>query len=153
MIWDKQWKSRGGSMEKMSLWSSWGHSPRELWMEIFSRLLWRLFHSLSDFVYVIGQSGTFKTLKQQGQTWHRPMAHPWVFRYISYSTTLAEHAIHCLRHVCSRLFIEIPTTLHSGWQHYHGPTNVGAMVKALSGLQTLTREQPGETVSLLWGSL
>ena len=29
---------------------------------------------------------------KQGSTWHGPMAHPIVFRYLSYSTTLAEHA-------------------------------------------------------------
>ena len=34
---------------------------------------------------------------KQGPTRHRPMAHPVVFRYVSYSTTLAEHAVHCLR--------------------------------------------------------
>ena len=41
---------------------------------------------------------------------------PVVLKYLSYSTTLAEHAIHCLRrcrplaglgHVCSRLFSEM----------------------------------------------
>ena len=36
-------------------------------------------------------------LKEQGPTRHRPMAHPVVFRYLSYSTTLAEHAVHRLR--------------------------------------------------------
>ena len=34
---------------------------------------------------------------KQGPTRHRPMAHPVVFRYVSYSTTLAEHAVHRLR--------------------------------------------------------
>ena len=33
---------------------------------------------------------------KQGPTRHRPMAHPVVFRYLSYSTTLALHAIHPL---------------------------------------------------------
>ena len=34
---------------------------------------------------------------KQGPTRHRPMAHPVVFRYLSYSTTFAEHAVHRLR--------------------------------------------------------
>ena len=34
---------------------------------------------------------------KQGPTGHRPMAHPVVFRYLSYFTTFAEHAIHRLR--------------------------------------------------------
>ena len=34
--------------------------------------------------------------KQQGPTRHRPMAHPVVFRYLSYSTRLAQHAVHRL---------------------------------------------------------
>ena len=34
---------------------------------------------------------------KQGPTQHRPMAHPVVLRYLSYSTTLAEHAVHHLR--------------------------------------------------------
>ena len=38
-----------------------------------------------------------KTILKQGPTRHRPMAHPVVFRYLSYSTTLAEHAVHRLR--------------------------------------------------------
>ena len=52
--------------------------------------------------------------KKQGPTRHRPMAHPVVFRYLSYSTTLAEYAFHRIHrgarpsaglgHVCSRLF-------------------------------------------------
>ena len=50
---------------------------------------------------------------EQGPTRHRPMAHPVMFRYISYSTTLAEHAFIAydgawpsagLGHVCSCLF-------------------------------------------------
>ena len=66
------------------------------------------------------------------------MAHPLGFRYLSYSTTLAEHAVHRLRqcrpsaglgHVCSRLFNEMMSDLPTGWPHDHGPTNVGAMVK------------------------
>ena len=35
--------------------------------------------------------------KQQGPTRHGPKAHPVVFRYLSYSTTFAEHAVHRLR--------------------------------------------------------
>ena len=51
--------------------------------------------------------------KKQGPTWHRPMDHPLVLRYLSYSTTLAEHVIHLQRqcpalaglgHVCLCLF-------------------------------------------------
>ena len=34
---------------------------------------------------------------KQGLTRHRPMAHPVMFRYLSDSTTLAEHAVHRLR--------------------------------------------------------
>ena len=34
---------------------------------------------------------------KKGPTRHRHMAHPIGFRYLSYSTTLGEHAIHCLR--------------------------------------------------------
>ena len=36
-------------------------------------------------------------LFKQVPTRHRPMTHPVVFRYISYSTTLAEHVVHRLR--------------------------------------------------------
>ena len=35
--------------------------------------------------------------KEQGPTRHRPMAQPVVLRYLSYSTTLAEHAVHRLQ--------------------------------------------------------
>ena len=35
--------------------------------------------------------------KKQGRTRHRPMAHPVVLRYLSYSTTLEKHAVHRLR--------------------------------------------------------
>ena len=68
---------------------------------------------------------------KQGPTRHRPMAHPVVFRYLSYSTTLAEHAWPSakMEHVCSRLFNEMMSDLPAGWPHDHGPTNVGAMVK------------------------
>ena len=38
-----------------------------------------------------------KKKKKQGPTLHRPMAHPVVLRYLSYSTTLADHAVHRLR--------------------------------------------------------
>ena len=68
------------------------------------------------------------------------MANPVVFRYLSYSTTLAEYGFHWfiavpgLRPawdmfvlVCSvNLLLSDPPT---GWPHDHGPTNVGAMVK------------------------
>ncbi len=36
-------------------------------------------------------------LHKKGPTGNRPMAHPIVFRYLSYSTTLAEHAVHRLQ--------------------------------------------------------
>ena len=36
-------------------------------------------------------------VKKQGPIRHRPMAHPVMFRYLSYSTTLPEHAVHRLR--------------------------------------------------------
>ena len=39
----------------------------------------------------------FRTLIKQGLTLHRLMAHPVVCRYLSYSTTFAKHAVHCLR--------------------------------------------------------
>ena len=52
----------------------------------------------------------FSEDRKQGPTWHRPMAHPVVFKYLSYSTKLAEHAYGGarpwagLRHVCSFVF-------------------------------------------------
>ena len=42
-------------------------------------------------------SARTRTIIKQGPTRHRPMAHPMVFRYLSYSTTLKEHAVHRLR--------------------------------------------------------
>ena len=60
------------------------------------------------------------TILEQGPTRQRPMAHLVVFRYISYFTTLAEHAVIAydgarpsagLGHVCSRLFREMVTEL------------------------------------------
>ena len=59
------------------------------------------------------------------------MAHPVMFRYLSYSTALAEHAVHRLRQcpafgqAGARLFLSVcemtPDLL--GWPHDHGPTN------------------------------
>ena len=60
--------------------------------------------------------GTTRCRRKKGPTRHRPMAHPVVFRYISYSTTLAEMPVIAyggarplagLGHVCSRLFSEM----------------------------------------------
>ena len=68
---------------------------------------------------------------KQGPTRHTPRAHPVVFRYLSYSTTLAEHAVHRLRpgHVCSCLFNEmISQSDPEWWRDDYGPTNDGAMV-------------------------
>ena len=39
----------------------------------------------------------WQSVTKQGPTRHRLMAHPVVFGYLSYSTTLAEHAVHRLR--------------------------------------------------------
>ena len=74
--------------------------------------------------------------KKQGPTRHRPMAHLVVFRYLSYSTMLAEHAIHRLRRCLA--FDRAGTSLFSAvqsddqwvshppteWPLDHGPTNV-----------------------------
>ena len=65
------------------------------------------------------------------------MAHPVVFRYLSYYTTLAEHAIHRLRQrlafgragTCLFSSVQLEVTESTGWPHDHGPTNIGAMVK------------------------
>ena len=54
-----------------------------------------------------------QNVNKKGPTRHRPMALPVVFRYLSYSTIFAEHAIHSLR----------------WWPHDHGPTNGRAMLK------------------------
>ena len=49
-------------------------------------------------IYLLKYRQTQRCFQQkQGPTRHRPMAHPVVFRYVSYSTTLAEHAVHRLR--------------------------------------------------------
>ena len=64
--WDKLWKSRGCSLEKLSLGSSWGRNPRKLPRDSFSRLP-EAFHFYSDSVNPIGQSWTFKTLKSLKQ--------------------------------------------------------------------------------------
>ena len=63
-----------------------------------------------------------KTRADTAQT-HGPP--PIVFRYVSYYTTLAEHAV--LRSV--QLDTESVSDVLNGWPHDHGPTNVGAMVK------------------------
>ena len=47
-------------------------------------------------MWLVGTKDLTDQLKQ-GPTRHRPMAHPVVFRYLSYSTTFAEHAVHRLR--------------------------------------------------------
>ena len=68
------------------------------------------------------------------------MAHPVVFRYLSYSTTFAEDDIHCLRRCPNYgragtfLFLSVNmkrsvSHVRTGWREDHGPTNVGAMVK------------------------
>ena len=80
--------------------------------------------------------------EEQGTTLHRPMAHPVVFRYLSYSTTLAEHAVHRLRRcpafgragTCLFLSVQLQVSqsinhLLTTWWDDHGPTNFGAMVK------------------------
>ena len=60
------------------------------------------------------------------------MAHPIVFRYLSYSTTLSEHADHCIRRCPA--FGRAGTYLFSSVQlddmvaTWPWPTNVGAMV-------------------------
>ena len=56
------------------------------------------------------------------------MAHPVVFGYPSYSTTLSEHAVHRLRQLDGQS-VSDPLT---GWPHDRGPTNVRAMVKKIS---------------------
>ena len=42
-------------------------------------------------------SKAFSITNKQGPTQHRHMAHPVAFGYSSYSTALAEHAVHCPR--------------------------------------------------------
>ena len=75
--------------------------------------------------------------KKQGLTRHRPMAHPIVFRYLSYSTTLSEHAVHYIRRCPAfgrsgtYLFssVQLDGNPPAGWPHDHGPTKIGAMIK------------------------
>ena len=47
--------------------------------------------------YSFGQIMSPATPVLKGPTWHRPMAHPVVFRYLFYSTSFAEHAVHPVR--------------------------------------------------------
>ena len=95
---------------------------------------------LNGILYLDNLGGEGPVNKKQGPTRHRPMAHPVVFRYLSYFTTLAEHAVHCLRRcpafgragTCLFLSVQLDVShLATGWPHDHGPTNVGAMVKIL----------------------
>ena len=91
--------------------------------------------------FLIGTDVGTQVTGKQGLTFHRPIAHSIVFRHLSYSTMLAEHAVHRLRqcpafgppgHVCSCLFSQILAYHHpNGWAHDHDPTNVRAMVKIL----------------------
>ena len=48
------------------------------------------------FFFIIKIKFVLPFIIEQGPTRHRPMAHPVVFIYLSYSTSLAEHAIHRL---------------------------------------------------------
>ena len=69
------------------------------------------------------------------------MAHPIMFRYLSYSTTLAKHAVHRLRQcpafgragTCLFLSVQLDgesvSDILNVWTHDHGPTNVRAMLK------------------------
>ena len=66
------------------------------------------------------------------------MTHPVMFRYLSYSITLAEHAAHHLRRcpafcrdgTCLFLFVQLDAHHPpNGWTHDLGLTHVGAMVK------------------------
>ena len=79
------------------------------------------------------------------------MAHPVMFRHISYTTTLAEHAVHRLRQspafgragTCLFLSVQLddqsPT---NGWRKDNGPTNVGAMVKTTGVINNSTYTLP-----------
>ena len=65
-----------------------------------------------------------------GPTLHRPMAHPVVFRYLSYSTMFAEHDNHQPGWDMFVLVCSLDAPYHpNGWPHDHGPTNVEAIVK------------------------
>ena len=76
-------------------------------------------------------------LVKPGPTRHRPMANPIVFRYLSYSTTFAENAVHCLRRCPAfgqawtclfssvQLDGESASDLPTGWPHDHGSTTSG----------------------------
>ena len=86
--------------------------------------------------------------RKQRSTRHRPMAHLIVFRYLSYSTTLAKHAVQCLRRcpafgrAGTCLFSSVQwiyqwvSDLPTWWLHDHGLTNVVAMVKSALGNKT-----------------
>ena len=89
-------------------------------------------------------------IKKQGPTRHRPIAHPVVLRYCSYSTTLAEHTVHglqrCLAFVRAGtcLFLSVnmkwlPSHVLTGWRDDHGPTNVRAMVKTVNTVKMTLR--------------
>ena len=69
---------------------------------------------------------------KQGPTRHRPIAHPIVFRYLSYSTTLTEHGFHRLGRCPAfgqAVQLEVTDPL-TGWPQDHGPSNIGPMVKS-----------------------
>ena len=53
----------------------------------------RIFRGYKEILYIEYLEGNSE---KQWVTRHRPMAHPVVFRYLSYSTRLAEHALHRL---------------------------------------------------------
>ena len=74
--------------------------------------------------------------EKQGLTRHRPIAHPVVFRYPSYSPMFGEHAIHCLRRCPAFGRAETCLFLSVQWNHQWATlqqgghmTNIGAMVK------------------------
>ena len=68
---------------------------------------------------------------KQGPTRHTPMAHPVGLRYISYFTTLAEHAVHRLLRPCWDGFVLACSVRWSvshpptGWPHDHGRLTSG----------------------------
>ena len=45
--------------------------------------------------------------QKQGPTRHRPMAHPALLRYLSYSTTLTEHDVHMIWRAGTFLFLSV----------------------------------------------
>ena len=85
-----------------------------------------LFYFLSGYLSVL----TTTLLKpKQGSTRHRPMAHSVVLRYLSYSTTLQNMPFIAYGGAWPSVKYEWVSDPPTGWQNYHGPTNVGAMVK------------------------